>query len=405
MCDSNIAKLAGELTLNFNSSSGSPFISIFSSVEKNPTEVTLTMARDEPASSSDEWSSSNSEDEDDNENPVQQQQQSFQQYSSDEDESSSDDDSADSNPSDDDRSLVDGDAPVRRSEVASSRDDDDDGDGDGDGSRSSSDDERLPLGERLLRKEERQNQAMLQRSKERKRKARKLVSEKLKQLKKDKQAARANSTDEKEQESILKKKRSKHAPTEMSSKRGDFFRQKRTLNESGIGVAIGAHRFKPRDPRVSSLSGTLDQDHFERNYEFVEGIRDKEIVQLKERIAARKLTGNKGNKKRRKLGITGDDSSLEQDVARLRELQQQKAAIERSKMERSAKRSVKKRLQQEVEEGKRSATHFLNRREMKKRVTEAKFEELRKRGGDGAVQKALQKKRKKNKSRDAKKGI
>ena len=246
---------------------------------------------------------------------------------------------------------------------------------------------------------------MLQRSKERKRKARKLVSEKLKQLKKDKQAARANSTDEKEQESILKKKRSKHAPTEMSSKRGDFFRQKRTLNESGIGVAIGAHRFKPRDPRVSSLSGTLDQDHFERNYEFVEGIRDKEIVQLKERIAARKLTGNKGNKKRRKLGITGDDSSLEQDVARLRELQQQKAAIERSKMERSAKRSVKKRLQQEVEEGKRSATHFLNRREMKKRVTEAKFEELRKRGGDGAVQKALQKKRKKNKSRDAKKGI
>lgn len=56
-------------------------------------------------------------------------------------------------------------------------------------------------------------------------------------------------------------------------------------------------------------------------------------------------------------------------------------------------------MKQQVEAGK--GVYYLKKREMKKVQLEAKLEELRKRGGDKAVEKALAKKRKKNKSKDA----
>jgi hypothetical protein len=76
-----------------------------------------------------------------------------------------------------------------------------------------------------------------------------------------------------EYEQQTKRKRSKHAPTEMSSKRRDYFsRGKPDLNSSGIGVSIGANRYKPRDPRMVSLSGHLDADMFEKRYDFLDEV-------------------------------------------------------------------------------------------------------------------------------------
>jgi hypothetical protein len=61
----------------------------------------------------------------------------------------------------------------------------------------------------------------------------------------------------------LKRKKSKHAPTEMSSSRRDYFASGRPdLNSSGIGVTIGANRYRARDPRTVSLSGRLDTGTF-----------------------------------------------------------------------------------------------------------------------------------------------
>ena len=259
----------------------------------------------------------------------------------------------------------------------------------------------LSLGERLSRQEEELSQRNRAHdgSKERKAKARLLVSQRLAKLKR-KEPDPDDSEEETKEKKVKVAKKSKHAPTEVSSKRSDFYGRRRNLNESGIGVDIGAHRYKPRDPRVSSLSGHLDEDHFERNYAFLNEIRDKEVEQLKKRIEARKTTGKKGNKKRRKLGLIGE-GSIEEDMEKLKQLQQQKADSERKQIERDAKRSVKKRLQEQVQAGQRSASHFLKRREMKALYAEAKFDEIRKRGGDQAVEKALAKRRKKNKSRDA----
>ena len=58
-----------------------------------------------------------------------------------------------------------------------------------------------------------------------------------------------------------------------------------------------------------------------------------------------------------------------------------------------------KKLQKEVAGGK--SVYFPKRKELKRLHLEAKFDELRKRGGDKAVDKALAKRRKKNKSKDA----
>ena len=276
----------------------------------------------------------------------------------------------------------------------------------------SSDENDAPLHQRVLKKE---GQGSIQRSSRAERKSRaleeatkRLASFKEAQQKKKKQ--KASDDDEKKpstHDTIVKKKKkkNKHKPTEVSSKRKDFFaRGARRLNESGLGVDIGAHRYKPMDPRQSSLSGHFDEDRFHKNYEFLEEMRNKEIGQVRKRIAAHKATGNKGNRLRKKLQIIeadgGHSSTLEEDVAKLKALTETRANLERRKIDRAAKQSVKRKIREDVESGKTGA-YFLKRKEKKRLELEARFEEIRKRGGEKAVEKILAKKRQKNKSRDA----
>ena len=110
---------------------------------------------------------------------------------------------------------------------------------------------------------------------------------------------------------LKKKKKSKHAPTEMSSKRKDFFqRGAPNLQNSGL-ASFGTGLYKPRDPRMQSLSGYFDQNLFDQSYGFLEDIRDKEIGELKTRIDAQKATGRAGQRKRRQLGLESDAHALE----------------------------------------------------------------------------------------------
>jgi len=253
----------------------------------------------------------------------------------------------------------------------------------------------LPLAERIQRQEE--QGVDLRGRRERQQKALQVATARLAKVKKGDNQSNSKSASSAEPK---KKKKSKHAPAEVSSKRADFYRRKFDLNESGIGVEIGKNRYKPVDPRVSNLTGHLDIEHFETNYAFLQEMRQKEIALLKKRISARKKTGAKGNERRRRLGITNDGSTLEDDQDALKKLLHEKAEFERSQVDRAAKRSVKKKLQQDVAEGKRGV-YFPKRKELKRMHVEAKFDELRKRGGDKAVDKAVAKRRKKNKSKDA----
>jgi len=199
----------------------------------------------------------------------------------------------------------------------------------------------------------------------------------------------------------IKKKKSKHAPTSASSKRTSFFqRGAPDLNSSGIGVEIGANRYKPRDPRQQSLSGHLDQTVFEKRYGFLEEIQDKEIEATKQRCRAWKATGKKGQKLRRKLGLTSGENNAEEDQAELTRLLQERSGRIDSKVKTAAKRAVKKKLQEDVASGKRGA-YYLKKRDMKKMELEAKFEELKKLGGDKKVNEVMAKRRKRKMGKDS----
>lgn len=109
------------------------------------------------------------------------------------------------------------------------------------------------------------------------------------------------------------KKKSKHRPTEVSSKRSDFFKRGApTLDSSGLGVEITAHLYKPRDPRIlgatSKSTAAVDS-----NYAFVHELRQKEISLLKKKIAVQKLTGKKGQRARRKMNLQRDSLKVPTD--------------------------------------------------------------------------------------------
>jgi ribosomal RNA-processing protein 36 len=197
------------------------------------------------------------------------------------------------------------------------------------------------------------------------------------------------------------RKEKKNRPTEASSKRGDFFRNRGPpLAGSGHGVDLGAHRYKPMDPRGNTLAGHFDQDHFAKNYAFVSELKVKEINVLKRRISARQLTGRRGQKKRRALGITMDGSTLEEDKARLKDLQQQLATQARQQIDTSASRTVKKELRETA--ARVGKPVFLKRKELKRRTDEAKLQQIQEKQGEKSLEKFILKRRKREKSRDAK---
>ena len=83
------------------------------------------------------------------------------------------------------------------------------------------------------------------------------------------------------------------------------------------------------------------------------------------------------------------------DQEELKRLTQERAERKRSQMAKAAKRSVKKKIREEVASGKRGA-YYPKRNELRRMEMEAKFDEIRKSGGDEAVDKAIAKRRKKN---------
>ncbi|GKY90886.1 hypothetical protein MPSEU_000061400 [Mayamaea pseudoterrestris] len=297
-----------------------------------------------------------------------------------------------------------------RDAVRKSRDDEDsdsgsdsgdDSDGYDDDSNDSQDDssndgddkgyDNLPIAERLERME--QQGVDLRHVRARRESAKQRTKQTLGSSKDSKTISRSAKLSDK---SALtqKTKRSKHAPTEASYKRSDFYNQKPNLF-NGLGVDLLAHRYKARDPRRSNLSAgaAVNVQQFDKNYTFLLEMRRNEIVKCKQQIAARQVAGRKGQQLRKKLGLTG---SLEEDRATLKHLQQELADHERQQVKQAVQVRVKQKLVDE-----RGSNYRPKRAELKQLELEARFDELKQRGGNRAVNQALEKKRKKNKSRDA----
>ena len=270
--------------------------------------------------------------------------------------------------------------------------------------------EDIPLSDRLYSKRNDGIKSQAKVRADKKNQALELAQKRLSELKRKRQQIGSDSdsdSDESDGESpapgssVVKKKKSKHAPTVASSSRKAYFqRGAPDLNSSGLGVAVGANKYKPRDPRMQSLSGYLDNNVFEKRYEFLEQVQSDEIEKIKERCKAWKVTGSKGNKLRRKLGMTKDGRMAEDDDEELKTLVQERAARRDAKMRSAAKSAVKKKLREDVADGKRGVYH-LKRREMKELELSARFDQLRKKGGDSAVNKVLAKRRKRKMGKDS----
>ena len=282
------------------------------------------------------------------------------------------------------------------------------GDGGSDSSEGSDNQSNIPLAERVahdaMQGRKYAKEAVDQdfdggkkRRVERRRRALNVASRRLREARGEGDAGVCDQVNIDESTEINKKsKKSKHKPTEMSSKRRDYFARGRPdLNSAGLGVSVGANKYKARDPRMVSLSGHLDADVFEKRFGFLDDIQDNEIENLKKRVHAWKQTGKRGQKARRKLGIKVGEGSLEDDREELTRLLQERAERKRARVVRAAKRSVKQKLREDVASGKRAA-YYPKRSELRRMEVEAKFEEIRKRGGDDAVDKAIAKRRKKN---------
>ena len=217
-----------------------------------------------------------------------------------------------------------------------------------------------------------------------------------------------------EKDSAKKKKKSKHAPATQSSSRAAFYaRGAPLLNNSGT-VSIGKVYGGSVDPRFSEMSGDFDADKFGRTYGFLDDMADKEIRELKAKIkgecappppltlsllttllAACGVTGKKGQKERKKLGVRVEDLPAHQE--RLKSMLNARGERRRASVKREAEKAVKSKINEHVAKG--GKRYYLKKREMKAATVEAKFEELRKRG-DGAVRKALERRRVKNSQKD-----
>lgn len=202
------------------------------------------------------------------------------------------------------------------------------------------------------------------------------------------------------------KKKSKHAPTEASSKRSEHFRRGvPLLDSSGLASeSTGiANKYKARDPRLDhSLSGHFDQGAFEHNYSFLGDMQKQEIQRLKNQVAARKLKGQKGRRERRRLNMDSFTTTAEEDQEELSRLLQLTTENKKSKGKRDLKSSMKQKMREEIKSGKRKKEYHYKKKDWKRVELGAKYDELKKKGGDAAIDKLLVKRRKKNTGKDGK---
>lgn len=165
------------------------------------------------------------------------------------------------------------------------------------------------------------------------------------------------------------KRESKHKPMEISSKR-----------------AVTRHRAvvelptqKRRDPRFDKLSGQLNQDLFEKSYSFLNDYKKSEIDMLKEQLRKEK-----------------NPEAREE----LKSLLLKKTSAERTEQEKKRKQElIRERKKHEAELVKQGKTpYFLKKSEKRKLELVDRYKQM----GEKTVDRILEKRRKKNTTKDRK---
>jgi ribosomal RNA-processing protein 36 len=181
---------------------------------------------------------------------------------------------------------------------------------------------------------------------------------------------------EREREAKEKKRASKHAPMEQSSKRA--VTRRRTVIEPSNAP-------KARDPRfdaaVMGHSGAGKHPSGGKAYAFLDEYRASELKELKEQLSKTKNADQK--------------EVLKQQI---RSAQDRMRAAANKKRETDVQAEHKKREKQMIREGKKATPYYLKNSELKKQVLEKKFGEM----GSRERGKALERRRKKMASKERK---
>ncbi|XP_023218773.1 ribosomal RNA processing protein 36 homolog [Centruroides sculpturatus] len=166
------------------------------------------------------------------------------------------------------------------------------------------------------------------------------------------------------------KRENKNRPREISSKKP-------------VGMArdvFGIKKKKIRDPRFDDLSGEYNESLFQESYSFLNEMQQKEKMELKKQL--KKETDERKRMKIKKLINKIDNQEKEKQKKKLRE---------------KNKKVMKQEVIEKLKEGKKP--YFLKKSERKKLELIQHYKELKK---SGKLEKYMQKKRKKNASRDSK---
>ncbi|KAI1312893.1 hypothetical protein F5Y03DRAFT_339617 [Xylaria venustula] len=160
---------------------------------------------------------------------------------------------------------------------------------------------------------------------------------------------------------------SKHAPTEMSSKR----------QVSRKREVVSMNKVAARDPRFSSASGTVDEVRARKAYAFLDEYRDAEMAELK---AAMKKTRSEREK---------------ESLARtLKSMQSRKEAQSRRDAERELVAQHRRQEKELVAQGKKP--FYLKKSEQKKQLLLERFAGMKKK----QVDRSIERRRKKLTSRE-----
>ncbi|CAE6395718.1 unnamed protein product [Rhizoctonia solani] len=168
----------------------------------------------------------------------------------------------------------------------------------------------------------------------------------------------------------IAKRSSKHAPTEVTSKRP--VSRHRTV----VDVPV----IETRDPRFTHLTGRLSQPQYSRSYSFITDLQKNEAESLRASLA----------KARKQRAPWETIESLE------RALKRAESAIEKAKRderEREALEKFKKEEKEKRQAGK--GEWYMKKSEKRELLLKAKFDDLAASGGQNAVRKAIDKRKKK----------
>ncbi|KDR84945.1 hypothetical protein GALMADRAFT_131709 [Galerina marginata CBS 339.88] len=182
----------------------------------------------------------------------------------------------------------------------------------------------------------------------------------------------------------ISKRSSKHAPTEVTSKRP--VTRRRTVVE--------VPKIVPRDPRFLPTAGEFSAEKFHTQYSFLADNHRKELSTLRETLKqARKLLASSPRDLR---------SEREHEVYRLEQaIKRAESMVNKDRLDRVQRETLskaKKEEQQKRTQGK--GEWYLKKGEKQKLIMEARYEALAKEGGQRAVKKVIEKRQKKQSQKE-----